>query len=641
MSKARPHYIIRTFLLLRRNLGSFLRFELGYKLVSILIFFPLMERLETLALRLAGVYYLSNYNLARVLRNPVVWIMVVLSILLIGLFISVELLGLAAGAHASYYKVKITATDMLGEAVGQIWRLIRQKKPGNILLIFYSFLLVPLVDIYDTVTIIQNFSFFGYFAERISRKLRYEIIAGSIGVFLVVLFFTTILTIPILVCKKTSFLEAAGESIKTIRIQIFRPIFAIIAWLILGVALVGGLVVGLLVGARLVVQWLDPEVNPAIMMSNEALLVVEIVATLFVVLIISPVVMARLSLGYYFRFTNPRTPGKKKEEKQEILAPEFMALDLQELEDIPEAPQIPEFVPVERHIRNRWWAMLIVWSIIILLGYFTIPPKYQQVKQALAGGNRGVMIMAHRGDSVSAPENTLPAFQNAIDHGADAAELDVQMTKDGVIVCMHDSSLKRTTGVKKHIWEVTYDEIKDLDNGSFYSPSYRFTRIPTLDQVMKLTKGKLYLNIEIKRTGHDEGIVEKTLEIIAANHYENDCDITSFDYNTLKQIKALNKDIYTVYTTTVGGGDISKLKAANAFSIEENFVTAQMVRYLRKENKGIYVWTVNTERDINRMIDLNVDAIITDNVSLGVNLLETNQGLIGILSRIRRLILSL
>ena len=592
-------------MLLRRNLRSFLRFEIAYKLISIFIFFPLMEKLENIALRIAGVYYLSNYNLKRVLHNPIVWIMVIISIILIGLFISIELLGLASGIHASFFKKNISATDMFGEAMGHLWRLLSAKKPGNFLIILYSFILVPLVDIYDTATIIQNFSFFGYIADRISRKTRYEIIAGVVAVILILLFFTTLYTIPILVSKKTDFIEAAKESILTIRLHIFRSFFVIISWIILGLALSGALVVGLIITSRLTIRWLDPDINPSVLASNEAVLIIEMIVALFVVLIISPIVMSRLSMGYFY----------KKE--------------------------IPEYVPAPHHIRDRWWAKLIVASIVIVAGFFFIPPKYQQAKLALAGSNRGVMIMAHRGDSVSAPENTLPAFLKAIEHGADAAELDVQMTKDGVIVCMHDSSLKRTTGVDKKIWEVTYNEIKDLDNGSHFSPSYRFTRIPTLDQVMKLTKGHLYLNIEIKRTGHDDGIVEKTLDIIASNHYENDCDITSFDYDTLKQIKALNPDIYTVYTTTVGGGDISKLKAANAFSIEENFVTASMVRYLRKENKGIFVWTVNSQRDINRLIDLNVDAIITDNVSLGVNLIETNQGVMGILLRVQRLIMSL
>jgi glycerophosphoryl diester phosphodiesterase len=96
------------------------------------------------------------------------------------------------------------------------------------------------------------------------------------------------------------------------------------------------------------------------------------------------------------------------------------------------------------------------------------------------------MIMAHRGYSAKAPENTLPAFKMCMDEGFSAAELDVQMLGDGTIIVMHDDNLKRTTGLNKNVWEVTYDEIKDLDNGAFFDKAFEGTRIPTLDEVLKL-----------------------------------------------------------------------------------------------------------------------------------------------------------
>ena len=90
----------------------------------------------------------------------------------------------------------------------------------------------------------------------------------------------------------------------------------------------------------------------------------------------------------------------------------------------------------------------------------------------------------------------MPAFQKCIDNRVSAAELDVQMLGDGTIVVLHDDNLRRTTGVDKNVWEVTYDDIKDLDNGSFFDESYAGTTIPMLDDVMRLAgrgKNKLYL----------------------------------------------------------------------------------------------------------------------------------------------------
>ena len=103
---------------------------------------------------------------------------------------------------------------------------------------------------------------------------------------------------------------------------------------------------------------------------------------------------------------------------------------------------------------------------------------------------------AHRGASDYAPENTLSSFYLGLLQGANGIETDVQMTKDGEIIVMHDDNLKRTTGVDKNVWEVTYDEIKDLDNGSFFSKEYAGTKIPTLEEAIRFCKGRMYINID-------------------------------------------------------------------------------------------------------------------------------------------------
>ena len=225
------------------------------------------------------------------------------------------------------------------------------------------------------------------------------------------------------------------------------------------------------------------------------------------------------------------------------------------------------------------------------------------------------MIMAHRGFSAQAPENTIPAFQKCIDNGFSAAELDVQMLADGTIVVMHDDNLKRTTGLDKNVWEVTYNDIKDLDNGSFFDSSFAGTTIPTLDDVIRLAgrgKNKLYLNIEIKRNGHDDGIVEKVVEIIKKNNYMDYCDVTSQDYETLEEVKSTDPKILTAYTSAIGIGDIDSLDAADIISIQETFATYENIDRIHKAGKKVFVWTVNEEETMKTLISLNVDAILTN-----------------------------
>ena len=110
--------------------------------------------------------------------------------------------------------------------------------------------------------------------------------------------------------------------------------------------------------------------------------------------------------------------------------------------------------------------------------FFSVPRRYAQIRWMLNTDYGTPMIMAHRGYSSMAPENTLPAFKMCIDEDFSAAELDVQLLKDGTLIVLHDDNLLRTTGVNKNVWEVTYDEIKDLDNGSFFNEEFADTRIP-------------------------------------------------------------------------------------------------------------------------------------------------------------------
>ncbi len=108
------------------------------------------------------------------------------------------------------------------------------------------------------------------------------------------------------------------------------------------------------------------------------------------------------------------------------------------------------------------------------------------------------LVTFHRGDCTVAPENTLPAFRSAILKGGDRIELDVQMTSDGVVVVTHDSNLKRCTGKNAKVYDLTYAEVAQLDAGRWFSSRFADTRIPTLEQVLQLCRGRIGLNVEIE-----------------------------------------------------------------------------------------------------------------------------------------------
>lgn len=237
-----------------------------------------------------------------------------------------------------------------------------------------------------------------------------------------------------------------------------------------------------------------------------------------------------------------------------------------------------------------------------------------------------IFVTAHRGSSSEAPENTLESLQQAIDYTADFAEIDVQETFDGVVILLHDANLKRTTGVNQYVYNLTYDKVRQLDAGKWFSDEYVGTFIPTLAEALQLCNGKINLNIEIKDDAHNSDLPAKVVNLIEEYDFVEQCVVTSTNYNYLKQVKEQNPDITTGYILKMSMGNIASLEYADFFSMKYSYVTKQMVDQIHIAGKGVHVWTVNSSNGINRMKSLGVDNIITDNVVLAKKLLARNDG---------------
>ena len=230
---------------------------------------------------------------------------------------------------------------------------------------------------------------------------------------------------------------------------------------------------------------------------------------------------------------------------------------------------------------------------------------------------RTTEVTAHRGASAFYPENTMAAFEGAIEFGADWIELDVQQSKDGKIFVMHDHSFYRTTGLRDFSWNLTFDEIEQLDAGSFFSDTFAGEKIPSLEEVIELAKeNHIRLNIEIKPSVNDTDIEKAVVDLIREMDFADSCVVSSQMYSCLEKVKEYDPEISTLYVMSLAYGNVNRLKAADSFSMEAGNVSPSMVSRIHNAGKQIFVWTVNNRKIINRMIDLNVDNIITDRVAL-------------------------
>ena len=235
-----------------------------------------------------------------------------------------------------------------------------------------------------------------------------------------------------------------------------------------------------------------------------------------------------------------------------------------------------------------------------------------------------ITITAHRANTISAPENSLSAIKQAIkENVAQYAEIDVQQTKDGIVVVLHDSSLLRTTGYNKNIWDINYDELETLDAGSWFSPEFSGERVPKLDDAIKLAKGKIKLNIELKVNGHDPNLPETVVNIIKDNDFENECIVSSYGYNELLKVKELSPNISTAFMILQSIGKLDDIKTPCLSLSGEMFSDKKIITL--KNNKYILVWTVDKEKDMKHYIDLQVNNIITNNPVLLKQVLDEKQ----------------
>lgn len=234
-----------------------------------------------------------------------------------------------------------------------------------------------------------------------------------------------------------------------------------------------------------------------------------------------------------------------------------------------------------------------------------------------------VKIIAHRGICDNEPENSINAIEASINYKVDYAEIDVQETKDGVVVLMHDKNLKRETGLNKDVNQVTFKEIEKLTLAAPFSYKSKYERIPTLEQVIEETKGRLNLIIEIKPYGNTKELTNKVVDIIEKNDFVNQCKIHSLSYNILLQVNKINNNIETGFIVTRPLKTLPQL-GINFYSINQRLITAGLVQRIHKSNKTVYAWTADNDADMNNSIRAKVDGIITDTPRLLINRKKAN-----------------
>lgn len=276
--------------------------------------------------------------------------------------------------------------------------------------------------------------------------------------------------------------------------------------------------------------------------------------------------------------------------------------------------------------------LLLLTLVICLAGAVAFP--YLRFKMLSSEIQSGAMIhpavISHRGFSAQAPENTLAAFGEGMKQ-ASIIELDVHLTKDDIVVVMHDNTVDRTTNGKGLIADLTYAEIALLDAGSWFGQKFAGEKVPTLSQVLDLVGGQRTVLIELKwpEQGIYQNLVTKVVEVIRDHHAEQWTILQSFEYKYLAEINQMAPDL-TYYQLLYGTLSWPRVYYSRGFhwgrypivegiagmAVNYNFLSPTMVALLKGKKLKVFTWTVNEPEDIRRVYNAGVDGIITDNPDL-------------------------
>ncbi|MBS1808951.1 MAG: glycerophosphodiester phosphodiesterase [Acidobacteria bacterium] len=224
-----------------------------------------------------------------------------------------------------------------------------------------------------------------------------------------------------------------------------------------------------------------------------------------------------------------------------------------------------------------------------------------------------MLVIAHRGASAVEPENTLRAFARSIEMGAQMIELDLHLTRDGHVVVIHDDDLRHTTNARGRVSQLTLEEVRKADAG-------KGERVPTLQETLELTRGRVQLYLEIKAPQ----AAARTLRIVREFSCQNEVLLASFDLPLMKELgeQVNDMEIGLILGTpslnpTVRWREAFPWRALRYYKyqtlcMQVKLCSAILAHKIKEQGKKLYVWTANSEADYARMIQRQVDGIATD-----------------------------
>lgn len=561
-----------------RAIPSILLFEILYKLIITALALPALTYLLRWAIDISGVGYITSENLFQFLTYPASLALILLILIICSVLSLAEISAVISGFAMLYKEKNISVFLMIKAGFRSIGKLI---KKFNFILVFYILLILPLTQFTLTSGI---FAFVGMPSVQTLYGTASHKIFFCIIIFLVlisVLLSDRIYCLNFFALTDSGYFESVRQSKKITEKKHFRTAISIILWSIFITALFLIFFFAVCFIISFAMKGFS-EPDKAFFISLKLIKTVIKIFTAVSSAFFTPMLFAYITIRFFSEIDDnteiilPEPAGKTSPLKIRIIAFSVSILSL---------------------ALNYSFMKDISAENIILNASFLNKTK----------------ITAHRGFSSKAPENTEPAFAEAVAVGADFIELDVQLSKDKEIVVFHDKNLSRITGTNELLKNLDYQDLIQLDYGKWFGDEFSGTEIMTLNEVLEKFGNKINLNIEIKKNDDELETAELTAKLVEEYNCIDSCYITSFSYNALRTVKKINPDIKTgLIANVMTYGGYSTLHDIDALSLNKRFVSQNLVNNIHLNGKRVFVWTVNDRSEAEKFISMGADNIITD-----------------------------
>lgn len=231
-----------------------------------------------------------------------------------------------------------------------------------------------------------------------------------------------------------------------------------------------------------------------------------------------------------------------------------------------------------------------------------------------------VRIVAHRTGGVMAPENSLEGIELAIQHGCYACETDTQRTKDGYYIINHDDDFKRLTGVARKPGDMMLEEVRQL---AITDPATGVTsKVPELDEMLDVVKGRVKLFIELKGSTADRQMVDDVVRMVREKDCVADVALISLKYDVIDYAETEYPEFETGMLIFGALGDVTRVNC-DLMVLEEEMSTKDLISRIHDAGKEVYVWTINTEAGMKKFLAGMCDGIITDQIELALQVQDS------------------